>query len=180
MRRLRYNVATSLDGFIARADGTFDWIVEDASIDFAGLTSQFDAAVMGRRTYEVMKQQGQAVALPGVKVYVCSTTLTPGEAPDAVVIPGDAVETVRALKLADGKDIWLFGGGVLFRALLDAGLVDTIEVAQMPVLLGAGIPVLPSGAAAPRLELTGVTSLPASGIVMLTYAVQGPSAGPVA
>lgn len=180
MRRLRYNVATSLDGFIARTDGTFDWIIEDASIDFAGLTSQFDAAVMGRRTYEVMKQQGQAAALPGVKVYVCSNTLTPGDAPDAVLIPGDAVPTVRALKLAEGKDIWLFGGGVLFRALLDAGLVDTVEVAQMPVLLGAGIPMLPPGAAAPRLELTGVTSLPASGIVMLTYAVHGPSAGSVA
>ena len=64
MRRLRYNVATSLDGFIARQDGTFDWIVEDSSIDFAGLTGQFDAAVMGRCTYEVMKQQGHAAALP--------------------------------------------------------------------------------------------------------------------
>ena len=179
MRRLRYNVATSLDGFIARTDGTFDWIVEDSSIDFAGLTSQFDAAVMGRRTYEVMKQQGQA-ALPGVKVYVCSNTLTPGDAPDAVVIPGDVVETVRTLKLAEGKDIWLFGGGVLFRALLDAGLVDTVEVAQMPVLLGDGIPMLPPGAVAPRLELTDVTSLPASGIVMLTYAVPANAAGPSA
>ena len=177
MRRLRYNVATSLDGFIARTDGTFDWIVEDASIDFAGLTSQFDAAVMGRLTYEVMQQQGPAAALPGVKIYVCSTTLAPADAPDAVVIPGDAVETVRALKLAEGKDIWLFGGGVLFRALLDAGLVDTIEVAQMPVLLGSGIPMLPPGAPAPRLELTDVKSLPASGIVMLTYAVQGDAAG---
>ena len=87
---------------------------------------------------------------------------------------------MRALKLAEGKDIWLFGGGVLFRALLDAGLVDTIEVAQMPVLLGSGIPMLPPGAPAPRLELTDVKSLPASGIVMLTYAVQGDAAGATA
>ncbi len=54
MRRLRYNVATSLDGFIARQDGTFDWIVEDSSIDFAGLTGQFDAllpaCLVGRST----------------------------------------------------------------------------------------------------------------------------------
>ncbi|MEQ1727171.1 MAG: dihydrofolate reductase family protein [Vicinamibacterales bacterium] len=180
MRRLRYNVATSLDGFIARTDGTFDWIVEDSSIDFAGLTSQFDAAVMGRCTYEVMKQQGQAAALPGVKLYVCSTTLAQAEVPNAVVIPRDVVDTVRALKLADGKDIWLFGGAVLFRALLDAGLVDTVEVAQMPVLLGAGIPMLSPGTAAPRLELTDVTSLPASGIVMLTYAVHGQAGAPAA
>ena len=178
MRRLRYNVATSLDGFIARTDGTFDWIVEDPSIDFAGLTSQFDAAVMGRRTYEVMKRLSPGTVLPGVKVYVSSNTLAPADAPDAVIIPGDPVETVRALKMAEGKDIWLFGGGVLFRALLDAGLVDTVEVALMPVLLSEGIPVLPPGAASPRLELTNVTSLPASGIVMLTYAVQAPQGAP--
>ncbi len=75
------------------------------------------------------------------------------------------------------KDIWLFGGGVLFRTLLDAGLVDTVEVAQMPVLLGAGIPMLPAGGTAPRLELTNVSSLPVSGIVMLTYAVKHEQAG---
>ncbi len=50
MRRLRYQVATSLDGYIAGPNGDFDWIVTDPDIDFAALFAQFDTAVMGRKT----------------------------------------------------------------------------------------------------------------------------------
>jgi dihydrofolate reductase len=74
------------------------------------------------------------------------------------------------LKARDGKDIWLFGGGGLFRTLLDAGLVDTIEIALIPVLLGGGIPLIPAGPRSPLLQLTNCQPLP-TGIVMLTYAV---------
>ena len=75
------------------------------------------------------------------------------------------LDLVRALKEKPGRDIWLFGGGSLFRSLLDAGLVDTVEVGVMPVLLGSGIPLLPPGAST-KLELR--TQNPASGIVMLS------------
>lgn len=53
MRRLRYNCAATLDGFIADADGGYDWIVDDASIDFGAPFAEFDTFVMGRKTYEV-------------------------------------------------------------------------------------------------------------------------------
>ena len=52
-------------------------------------------------------------------------------------------ETLDDLRAKPGKDIWLFGGGSLFRSLLEARRVDTVEVAVMPVLLGGGIPLLP-------------------------------------
>jgi hypothetical protein len=82
---------------------------------------------------------------------------------------------VAALKQKPGRDIWLFGGGRLFRSLLDAGLVDTVEVAVMPVLLGHGIPLLPPGSMA-KLVFADQKMLPKSGIVMLSYSVHGAAA----
>ena len=68
MRRLRYNVACSLDGFIADPDGGYDWIVDDKGIDFDALYAQFDTFVMGRRTWEVMQAQGDANPLRGRRI----------------------------------------------------------------------------------------------------------------
>jgi dihydrofolate reductase len=79
---------------------------------------------------------------------------------------------VRALKEAQGKDIWLFGGGELFRTLLEAGLVDTIEPAVIPVLVGDGFPMLPSPAARAQLTLSTYRLYQKSGIMLLEYAVK--------
>ncbi len=78
---------------------------------------------------------------------------------------------MAALRAEPGKDIWLFGGGSLFRSLLDAGLVDTVEVAIMPVLLGGGIPLLPPPAKQTKLKLTG-HKVYKTGIVSLEYSVE--------
>ena len=138
MRRLRYQVAVSLDGFIAGPNGEYDWIVMDPSIDFAALFKEFDTAVMGRKTYEVLTAQGGHGAMPGLEVVVFSRTLPAATHPGVRIVNDDPREIVAALKAKPGRDIWLYGGGTLFRSLLDAGLVDTVEVAVVPVLLGAG------------------------------------------
>ena len=70
-----------------------------------------------------------------------------------------------------GKDIWLFGGGALFRHLLDAGQVDTVEIAVIPILLGAGVPVLPGSAGRWPLVLERHRVYPKSGIALLEYRV---------
>jgi dihydrofolate reductase len=171
MKRLRYQVAVSLDGFIAGPDGEYDWIVSDSSIDFGALFKEFYTAVMGRRTYEVLTAPGGSGALTGLDVVVFSRSLAPKAAKGIRITKDDASDVVAALKKQPGRDIWLFGGGVLFRSLLDAGLVDTVEVALIPVLLGSGTPLLPPGAPA-RLELFDRRILPASGIVMLSYRVK--------
>jgi dihydrofolate reductase len=171
MKRLRYNVATSLDGFIARHDGAYDWIVTDTSIDFAALYREFDTLIMGRRTYDLVRSQGDANPVKSMKTFVVSRTLRPEEHPAITVLSDRVVEQVARLKEERGKDIWLFGGGELFRTLLEAGLVDGIELALMPVLIGEGIPVLAGAGDSPPLALSSCRTLP-SGIVMLSYEVR--------
>ena len=170
-RRLRYQVAVTLDGFIAGPDGEYDWIVEDPAIDLGALFREFDAAVIGRKTYDVMRAQQDAPSMPGLEVVVFSRSLPASNAGGVRITSEDPRDVVAALKKKPGKDIWLFGGGELFRTLLDAGLVDTVELAVMPVMIGSGIPVLPAGARA-RLELADHKRMP-SGITLLAYSVPG-------
>jgi dihydrofolate reductase len=169
MRRLRYGVAASLDGFIAGPEGEYDWIVHDPAIDFAAMFAQYDTLLMGRKTYEVATEKGKSWDSYGQHWIVVSHTLKPEEHPNVTILSSGIEEAVAAMKEQPGKDIWLFGGGELFRAMLDAGLVDTVEVALNPVMLGSGIPLLPKGQRR-SLRLTESKAL-ASGILMLTYSV---------
>lgn len=171
MRRIRYQVAVSLDGYIAGPNGEFDWIPADPDVDFAATFAQYDTLLMGRRTFEITVRAGRA-AMPGMKTVVCSRTLDPAHHPDVTIVGDGLVQAVTELKRSPGKDIWLFGGGQLFRTLLEAGLVDTVEPAVVPVLLGGGIPFLPETSARARLALTGQRVYEKSGIVALEYAVQ--------
>lgn len=175
-KRLRYQVAVSLDGFIAGPNGEYDWIVMDPAIDFTALYREFDTVVMGRKTFEMMTAQGGTGAMPGMEVVVFSRTLQLPKRKGVTVADGDPKQIVEGLKAKPGRDIWLFGGGELFRSLLDAGVVDTVEVAVMPILLGAGIPLLPPGGAT-ELVLVDQKTLP-SGIVVLAYSVPGGTAAP--
>ena len=110
--------------------------------------------------------------MPGLDVVVFSRTLRPADYPAVSVINSDPAEHVRLLKGKPGKDIWLFGGGALFRTPLEAGLVDTVEPAIVPVLLGDGIPMLPAPALRTQLSLTSHRLYPKSGILLVEYAVK--------
>ena len=168
MRRVRYSVAMSLDGYITDVDGRFDWIVMDPEIDFAALTEAFDTLLMGRKTYEEGQRQGGPKL--GMQTYVFSRTLQQDDCTDATVSDTPA-ETLAELKAKPGKDIWLFGGGSLFHSLLELGLVDTVEVAIIPVLLGGGTPLLPLVNEPARLKLVEHKIYPKTGTVSLQYAI---------
>ena len=169
MRRIRYSVAMSLDGYIAGPNGESDWIVMDPELDFNALVGQFDAVLLGRHTYQAAQAYGGG-AMPGMASYVCSRTLQPADCPGATLI-ADPAAKLPAIKMAEGKDIWLFGGGNLFANLLGLRLVDSVEVAVIPVLLGGGTPLLPGPAARAGLRLVNSRVYSATGTVALEYAV---------
>lgn len=176
MRRVRYRVAASLDGYIAGPNGEIDWIVRDPTIDFAALFSGFDTVLLGRRTYELTIQPSAPAWPAGWRVHVFSRTLDPAEHPAVTVVSTDPGTAVAALRAEPGRDILLFGGPGLAASLLAAGVVDQMEVAVMPVLLARGIPLVAPEAPRARLTLTHSHAYP-SGIVSLHYDIQR-GAGP--
>src|SRR5690606_40573974 len=115
MRRIRYQVACSLDGYIAGPDGEFDWIPEDPAIDFEALFAQFDTLLMGRRTYEAMR--GSESWFRGKEVVVASRTLRPEEHPGVTVGAEALGGAVHALRWRPGGDSWPLGGGQLCRGV---------------------------------------------------------------
>jgi dihydrofolate reductase len=172
MRRVRYQVACSLDGYIAGPNGEIDWIVMDPEIDFGELMSAYDTLLMGRHTYETLP--GGAGGFAGMRILVCSRTLRAEDHPGVTILAGDLAAELERLRAEPGKDIWLFGGGELFRALFELDQVDTVEPAIIPVVLGGGVPMLPAPGVHRRLALTNHRVYRSTGIVLLEYAVERP------
>lgn len=173
MRSVRYNVAASLDGYIADPQGGYDWIPPEPAIDFAALFRNVDTVLLGRHSYELVLglPAGPSPWPAGSRVYVFSRTLRQEDHPDVTIVAGNAAEVVAKLRAEAGTgDIWLFGGGALFESLLSAGQVDRVEVTIIPILLGGGVPLLPPGVQRTPLVLERATPYP-SGQVSLHYTV---------
>ena len=174
--RVRYQVAASLDGFIAPRPGALgpgkadhDWIPHDPDIDFGALFAQFDTLLMGRKTYEGMLAQGSGTF--GMTTCVVSRTMRADDHPGVQVVHDDLPGAVADLKARSTKDIWLFGGGELLAGLVSLGLVDRIEIAVVPALLGDGVLIIAPSSLIP-LRYTGQRVYPKSGIVLLEYDVR--------
>jgi dihydrofolate reductase len=154
MRTVTYGGAVSLDGFLAGADGSIDWLhfskdVQEVMTDY---WKNVDTILWGRKTYDVSvamkpsstKKSAKAKSSkrkePAMRNYVFSRTLKTIDDPGMELVTSDAVEFVRALKQRPGKEICLMGGGELAQSLLAANLVDEIRLNIHPILLGSGIP----------------------------------------
>jgi dihydrofolate reductase len=172
MRRIRYVVAMSLDGYIAGPNGEADWIIMDPDIDFRALFDQFDTFLLGRRTFEGIGGAGGG-GQSGVQTIVFSRTLRQQDYPNVSIVSEKPELALAHLRAKPGKDIWLFGGASLFRSFLEARLVDTVEVSVIPVLLGEGIALLPPKPSSERFKLRLASSRTfKTGIVSLEYVVE--------
>ncbi|KAK2052616.1 riboflavin biosynthesis protein RibD domain-containing protein [Colletotrichum caudatum] len=177
-RRLRYNVAISLDGFIVPPGGTRGWIAHDNSISFDDICLQFDTLVMGRKTYECMLNMGGHYLLQKYtkeNLVVVSKTLKSEHHPRITIVSEEFTGYIAGLKNGDGRDIWLVGGGQLVGPCLDAGILDTVETAIMPLMLRKGERMI--GEPAPRrfgeirLDLVDCRQRGTGGIVVCKYNV---------
>lgn len=172
MRKLIYLVACTIDGFIAREDGSFDffpmtgehipYIVAEYPDTIPGHlrdalgvradNAHFDTVLMGRNTYEVGSAVGVTSLYAHMRQYVVSRTMPASPSPDVQLVSTDPIDLVRGLKREGGRDIWLCGGARLAGALYD--VIDELILKINPVVIGAGIGLF-SGVRGPkRLELT--------------------------
>ena len=174
MRKVIFGGANSLDNFIARKDGTVDWLLWSKDVEqiMKDMWETIDTVVMGRRTYEVAIRMGGGGGQTGVKTYVFSRTIKKRNTKKVTFLAEDAAGFVRRLKEEEeGKDILVMGGGVLAKSLFEADLIDEIGFNIHPVLLGSGVPLFHEMSRQIDLELTECRQL-SSGCVLLTYAVK--------
>jgi len=162
----------NLDGYIAGPNGEADWIIMDPDIDFGALFDQFNTFLMGRRMFEGVAGTGGG-GQPGVQTIVFSRTLRQQDYPNLTIVSENPEQALADLRAKPSKNNWLFGGGSVFRSLLEARLVDTVEVSVIPVLLGEGISLLPREPSSERFKLKLASSGTfTTGIVSLAYAVE--------
>ncbi|GAA4344536.1 dihydrofolate reductase family protein [Flaviaesturariibacter amylovorans] len=170
MRSIILNLAVSLDGYIEGPKGEYDWCLTDQDYGLNELLARVDSWLMGRKTYELMCTMPDNGGLPRMKEYVFSRTLT--EVRDgATLLRGDTATEVARIRSEPGKDLWLFGGAALTASLLKLGLVDELQLAVHPILLGGGTPLFRGIKERLHLELTGTQAYD-TGLVVLRYRVK--------
>ncbi|OGP13640.1 MAG: hypothetical protein A2052_06405 [Deltaproteobacteria bacterium GWA2_54_12] len=165
-RRLKLFIATSLDGYIARMDGSIDWLFTDADYGYKDFFSSIDTVVAGRKTYE------QALTLEnnpfsGKQCYVF-TRKASGKSGPVTFVSGDIAEFTKGLKDEPGSDIWLVGGSETIAALKH--LIDDFIISIHPRILGGGIALFTGEWTETGLELVNSASFD-SGLVQLHYRV---------
>ena len=174
MRKLKYHVACTVDGFIAHEDHTIDGFVQEGehvTDYFQSLRNDYDTVLMGRGTYEFGIQFGVTNPYPWMKQYVLSRNMVQSPDPNVELVSKDIIAFVSELKKGAGKDIFLCGGADLAGGLFADGLIDELIVKLNPVLFGSGIPLMSGAAKQKALELTG-SKVYGNGVVLLNYRVK--------
>ncbi|WP_257450140.1 dihydrofolate reductase family protein [Archangium lipolyticum] len=160
MTRTQYYVAASLDGYIADAEGRLDWLFQFNDVE--GVTEHYQkflagvgALAMGAATYEfVLGEKLESWPYAGIPTWVFTHRELPRFPGADIRFTAEDVGAVheQMVRAAGGKNIWLVGGGNLVAQFARRGLLDELLLGVMPVVLGGGIPLLPT-------RLSGVLEL---------------------
>ncbi len=182
MRKIILSLAASLDGKIEGPNQEYDWIPMDpeSGAELNEFAKGIDAVLYGRVSYELFgnykpgndsprEEREFYAAVDRMKKYVFSSTKTEFEGAPVLIKDGIKAQ-VEALKAQPGKDIWLFGGAKLITTLMNLNLIDRIEIAIVPMVLGEGKPAFRDLLARHPLKLQK-TKRHENGIVMLSYEV---------
>ena len=170
MRKIVLSLAVSLDGFIEGPNGEYDWCFMDQDYGMSAFMNSIDAVFVGRKTYEMsLGMEADISGMPRMDEYVFSNTLDKVKE-GSVLIKGDIKTQVEKIKNQTGKDIWLFGGASLTTTLMTLKLIDEVQLAVHPILLGGGKPLIRDVSERVNLELID-TKTYSTGLVSLKYSV---------
>jgi dihydrofolate reductase len=166
-----YYVASSLDGFIATPDGGVEWLApfEQSGQDYgyAAFYASVDAVLLGSHTFEQALTFG-AWPYPGKPAWVFSSRSLATPPQDVAVTARDPREVVADLEAGGFARAWLVGGGSLAGSFQREGLITEYVVSIMPVILGAGIPLLGGSVVRERLRVLESTPYP-DGVLQVRY-----------
>ncbi|MDQ5965523.1 MAG: hypothetical protein QG625_1678 [Cyanobacteriota bacterium erpe_2018_sw_39hr_WHONDRS-SW48-000098_B_bin.30] len=166
MRKIILNLAVSLDGFIEGPLGEYDWCFVDEDYGMTEFLGRIDTLLMGRKSYQTLKDSGEDPFATKHKIIVSQTIKS--SASNETVLGGDFIAAIEQLRSSQGKDIWLYGGAQLTDALLRANLVDEMQLAVHPLLLGGGTRLFRDLPERIKLDLVHTKSYK-SGLVQLFY-----------
>ncbi|HVO78259.1 MAG TPA: dihydrofolate reductase family protein [Methanomassiliicoccales archaeon] len=171
-RKVVLYAAMSLDGYIARRNGSYDWLPNESDKDygFAAFFRTVDALVMGRVTYDQVSEMSP-FPYEGKECYVFSRKRK-GRDEHAIFVNKEPTEFVAELRKKKGLDIWLVGGSEIADAFFKAGLVDEYVLGIAPVILGDGIPMFRGRNPEVRLHLNDSQTYLPSGLASLRYTVR--------
>jgi dihydrofolate reductase len=176
MHKLVYDVAMTLDNFVAHEDGSTDGFLADGEHvpDYLARLAAYDTVVMGRKTYEYGYPFGLVPgkrAYPHMRHFIFSKTLRFGPEAEVEVVAGDEAERVRRLKEEEGTDIYLCGGGAFAGFLLDRELIDQVVIKLNPVVFGRGIRLFGGSSKKVRLDLLSSKAY-GNGVLLVRYDVK--------
>jgi dihydrofolate reductase len=170
MRKVVLGLGVSLDGYIARLDGSVDFLFMPKDYSMGPFFATIDTAIMGRKTYEVSLKMGGSDSFGGSSLtsYVMSRSHPPGQYGGVILTNQSPAALLAHIRKRSGKNIWLMGGGELARDFLKADLVDELYLGIVPVLLGEGLPLFPRGFPQRDFELLENKAF-SKGLIALKY-----------
>lgn len=163
MRKVYFYGAISLDGFLARKDDSLQWLFDtelDPDYSIADFEAGIDMVVMGNTTYkETGKILGDRPMFPGKEKIVFSRSQTGSVADGGRYVSGDPAAIVTDLKLTEGKNIWIVGGGAIVTQLVRQDLIDEFWIQIAPILIGRGKRLFEEADYEKRLSLIGIKGI---------------------